>query len=165
MAKVLVVIDMQTGTTQSRYHGKYLNRKWWKRHSTVVSNILKLATRVDKVIFVIITSFRNKRFLMPIDELASLALGSQIVFKFDDDGSDEIAPYLSLDDNVILCGMNTDACVIRTSRGLQKKDFKVSIVGDACWTVYSSQSPRSHNNAISRMRNTYKMPILKTETV
>lgn len=61
-------------------------------------------------------------------------------------------PYISQDDVLIVCGMNTDACVIRTVRDLRLMGFTVIVAGDACWTAYAARNTRPHHHALNRMR-------------
>ena len=168
MEKILVVIDMQRGTTESRYHEQYLNQRWRQRYSLVINNIRSLINRVDTVIFLIHTDFREREHLEIIRELRDVAKNRPVVFKNQDDGSEVLSAYLAahglMKGRLLLCGMNTDACVLRTVRGLVKKGFRPVVVGDACWTVYASRSTGPHHDALSRIRE-LGVSVIRTEMV
>jgi nicotinamidase-related amidase len=86
------------------------------------------------------------------------------VLKHEDDGSDELMEYISKDTHVYVCGMNTDACVSQTVLGLKKKGYEVTVVGDACWTVYASKSAKHHQRALSKLRGN-GIRVIKTSAV
>lgn len=161
--KVLIVIDMQVGTTQGSYHKQYLNKKWWKRYDETVSNIQTLVAKADRVIFVALTCFRKKSYFKIIKELKPFLKDHEFISKRYDDGSDEVAAIVSKKDKMFVCGMNTNACVIRTVRGLKKQGFKITIIGDACWTVYGAKSPKSHNDILSNARRLKNIDVIKTK--
>lgn len=164
MKRVLVVVDMQTGTTLSRYHRRYLNRAWWARHALVVANIRILAEKMP-VIFQIHTNFRQlEKHIGVIAPLKELAAKWPIVYKDQDDGSLELIPHIPLQTHIYICGMNTDACVVRTVLGLRKKGYTVTVVGDACWTVYDSKRDPSHRKTLRWMKNK-KIPVVNTARV
>ncbi|MDP3770627.1 MAG: isochorismatase family protein [Candidatus Sungbacteria bacterium] len=163
MRELCIVIDMQEGTTKSRYHQGYLNQIWWRKHARVVSNIKKIYEKRE-TIFQIHTGFGAKRFLEVISDLQEKAAQSLIVYKNQDDGTDSLIPHLAPDNRLIICGMNTDACVILTARGLKKRDFTVTVVGDACWTVYADKSAWSHTHALRQLRNC-GIPVIKTSAL
>ncbi|MEK7089211.1 MAG: isochorismatase family protein [Patescibacteria group bacterium] len=165
MAKrILVVIDMQKGAAQGGYHGRYLNKKWWKQHEAVVARIRVLSKKME-TIFQIHTDFRKKKFLEVVTGLASIAQNSRVIFKGEDDGSAGLAEIISKDTHIYVCGMNTDACIQQTVRGLKARGYyTVTVVGDACWTVYASDSPESHVRAL-RMLQRNGVRILETKAV
>lgn len=165
MAKVLVVVDVQNGAVLGGYHGRYLNRKWWRRFASMISNVRHLCTKFRRVIFVTHTGFRKKEFLEIVDELSDHASVALRVFKSEDDGSDVLAPHVSIRDKIYVCGMNTDACVLRTARGLLKRGYWVTVVGDACWSVYAAKSSKSHHDALFRLRSTYDIPTPLTSQI
>ena len=168
MKKILVIVDMIRGAAESRYHRQYLNRKWWKRHADTVANIRILARTIPEIIFVIDTTCRKEVHHEVIDGLGDLTLNAALLFKNQGDGSEVIMAYLERNNltnhQLIVCGMNTDACVIRTARGLHRRGLNTVVVGDACWTVYASKSSRTHHNALSRMRRTYGMSVVQTQS-
>lgn len=155
MSEVLIVIDIQKGTTSSRYHGQYLNRKWWSRFISVLSNIRYLCSRFSDVIFITHSGFRKPEYKDIVNELQEQASTALRLHRNEDDGSAMLAPHLRKTDTIYLCGMNTDACVFRTARGLHRMGFSVIVVADACWSVYASKSPKPHNNALYRLRSRY----------
>ncbi len=163
MKRVLVVVDMQEGATHSRYHRQYLNREWWKRHAKVVANIRKLAEKME-VIFQVHTGFRKKGHLNIISGLRDVASGKLVIYKNEDDGSSTLAVQLSRDVHIFACGMNTDACVLKTVGGLKSLGFNVTVVGDACWTAYASKSAHPHDNALRTIRR-WGIPVINTKTV
>ena len=163
MKRILVVIDMQKGTTLGGYFGQYLNLKWWKRYRNVIARIKTLTEQMD-TIFQVHTGFRREEFLEVIPELESIAKQASPVLKNQDDGSLELARIIPRGTHIYVCGMNSDACVIRTVRGLVAKGYTVTVVGDACWSVYASPSPKEHWNALRAMRRS-GIEIIKTKAV
>jgi hypothetical protein len=65
------------------------------------------------------------------------------VTKEHDDGSYAIVPHLVgkklIRNNLRICGINTDACVCRTVRGLRKRlpNSNIVVVENACWSSYN----------------------------
>lgn len=165
MTRALVVIDIQNGTVAGRYHGRYLNRRWRRRYAAVLSNIRHLCGRFTRIIFVTHTDFRKSEYREVIDELSDEASVALRIFKDMDDGSAVLASHLRKTNLVYVCGMNTEACVLLTARGLSKKGFSVRVVGDACWSVYASRDPRSHHDALYRLRSRYGISTLQTSHV
>ena len=169
MKRILVIVDMIRGAAEGKYHGQDLNCTWWRRHARVTANIRILAKKVPDIIFVIDTTFRKKEHREIIGVLSNLISNAVIVFKDQDDGSDIIRAHLErenlMDSWLVVCGMNTDACVLRTARGLHRKGLDTVVMGDACWTVYASKSSKPHNDALSRMRRTYGISVRETRSV
>ncbi len=163
MKRILVVIDMQEGTTRGGYFDLYLDLKWWKRYKKVVARIKTLTQRMDSL-FQIHTGFRQSEFLGVIPELKSIATNVSVIFKRQDDGSLELSCVIPKKTHIYVCGMNSDACVIRTVRGLAAKGYTVTVVGDACWSVYAATSPNPHWNALRAMRRS-GIEIIKTGAV
>jgi len=93
LKKVLVIVDMERGAAEGRYHRRYFNRRWWKRHTDTVANVRILARKIPEIIFVIDTTFRKKEHLEIIDGLRDLSAGAALVFKDKTDGSDVIYSY------------------------------------------------------------------------
>jgi len=166
--RVLVIIDMEEGAARSRYHDLYLNRRWWARHEEVCGKILAIASRFERVIMVVDTTFRNPRHQEIVPPLQPLLERAELVNKGQDDGSAEVAALLSGNDRLYVCGMNTDACVLRTARGLSRKGFDITVLSDASWTVYSARLDRfgkSHRDALSRMRRFYGIKVADSASV
>lgn len=163
MKRILVVIDMQEGAAKGKYHGRYLDQRWWERHAMVVARIKALSQKME-TLFQVHTDFRRTQYLEVIPQLKDIAQKGLVVFKKQDDGSDVLATRLANDTHIYICGMNTDACILRTARGLKAKGYAVTVVGDACWTVYASESARSHHQALNALRRT-GMNVIKTSAV
>ncbi|MBI1327629.1 MAG: isochorismatase family protein [Alphaproteobacteria bacterium] len=153
MRKTLLVVDMEEGAALGRYHGNYLNRRWWERHAQVVENIRSLSEVFDEVVFVTDTRFRKKSHMRIVTPLRSLAQKSRQYLKRQDDGATVLADKLDPANEVMIVGMNTDACILRTARGLLQHGFNVLVVGDACWTAYAAKSTQPHHRALNRIRN------------
>lgn len=161
--RVLIMIDMQKGAALSRYHGRYLNRWWWQRMTQVQANVMRLSGRVDKILSVTDRRFRISSHFDLFDGVKGLAARSTRVWKGQDSGANEVLPHISLDDELIVSGMNTDACVIRTVRALRKLGFtRITVAGDACWTAYAARDTRPHHQALSRMRKIADVQVATT---
>jgi len=117
-----------------------------------------------ETIFQIHTDFCKKKFLEVVTGLASIAHNSRVIFKGEDDGSAGLAEIITKDTHIYVCGMNTDACVQATVRGLKARGYTVTVVGDACWTVYASDSPEPHVHALRMLRRN-GIRILETKAV
>ena len=163
MRRMLVVIDMQEGAANGGYHRRYLNKRWWQRHADVVAKIQILSNKMATV-FQVHTGFRKREFIEVIPELKPLAQKTRVLFKNQDDGSQKLAGFIAQDTHIYLCGMNTDACVLRTARGLRSKRRTVTVVGDACWTVYANKSLTPHHQALNSLRKS-GIPVVKTSAV
>lgn len=161
---VLLVVDMQRGAAEGRYHGQYLNRRWWERYSIMMQNILRLSERVSETVFVTDTRFRKVEHLDIVQPLHSLSETSAQFFKRMDDGSAAVGNFLDTDSRILVVGMNTNACVLRTARGLLKRDFNVAVVGDACWTAYASKSAQPHHDGLRSVRRS-GIPVFKTQDI
>lgn len=119
---------MKRGAAEGRYRRWYLNRRWWRRHADTVANIRILARKIPEIIFVIDITFRKKEHLKVIDGLRNLAPRAILVFKDKTDGSDAISAYIKknrlINFQLVVCGMNTDACVLKTARNLALSALK-----------------------------------------
>ncbi len=164
MKTTLLIVDMQEGAALSRYHGNYLNRRWWKRHGSVANNIQKLSGEVSATVFISDTRFRIKDHMKIVEPLRTLASHSRQFFKGKDDGSDVLEANLDAGHKILVVGMNTDACVLRTARGLLRKGFNVAVIGDACWTAYAAKSTQPHHDALHRLRK-MGIEVLDSSTV
>jgi len=164
--KVLVVVDMEEGAVNGRYHENYLSKRWWKRHQEVVDRIVALGANFSKIVFIVDASFSNRENLKILEDLQPLAARSEIVFKKQNDGSEAVAVFINSGQMVYLCGMNTCACVADTARGLKKLGFSPMVVRDACWDVYAGMKSeyfgKIHNDAISRLKTRHDIESITT---
>ncbi len=62
-------------------------------------------------------------------------------------------------DEVYLCGVATDICVMHTAFGAFARNFRVYVVEDAC----SGTSPEKHRWALEYMRSIYGVKIVRGE--
>lgn len=73
-----------------------------------------------------------------------------------DNGSRVILRSVCGVDGYRICGINTDACVIKTVCGLIRKGKRVEVVKDGCWSGWDrveKNHPANHANGIRQIRN------------
>ncbi len=162
---MLVVVDMQVGTTRAENHSQLLDDEWWKRHEAVVANIRILSQKMDTR-FQVHTGLEDRTDWDVIPELEEVfqASGDRIL-KVYDDGSTELSRVISRDMHIYLCGMNTDACVFRTAVGLAYRGYWVTVVGDACWSVWVFERPRCHDLALESLGSVSRVRVVSTSAV
>lgn len=132
MKRTLVIIDMQCG---------FGNANALITINAVIKQI-KRAKKFGDVIFVV-EYLPHSQYKTTRTEIME-AIGSYAhikVYKYDDDGSQEILAACdspnTIPDVFRLCGVNTNACVQATLRGLHRKkkynsSYKLEIVPEAC---------------------------------
>jgi nicotinamidase-related amidase len=156
--KTLLIIDMQKGTIEGSYHGcNYKSDKNWRsQYKQVINNIFNISKRYEKIIFLVHKEgFRKKSRWEIVDKLKEVSRNHQIIYKYQDDGYSVIKDHLT--SNVHICGMNTDACVIKTALSTNKY-HNVSVLEDCCYSVYATKNNpygekfnEGHKKALKKM--------------
>lgn len=102
-----------------------------------------------------------------VPTLVALTYGykmAHLVIKTDDDGSGDIIKtiqHMKLPANHIkICGVNTDYCVLDTTRGLKEscpKSTKIEVIADAC---NSNSGCNGHEDALYDLKHIVKVSVL-----
>ena len=135
---ILVVVDMQPDFTASQ------NRR---TIAAVKEEVRGARTRNEEIIIVEYVNCEPTD--SRITDLTKDYEKVKTVVKIDNDGSEEILKILkesAIDQEGIvphlrICGVNTNACVRETVKGLKRKlnpPFQIDVIGDACNERYSS---------------------------
>lgn len=138
---MLLVIDMQDFFGTSK-----------KVIEPVLAHIEAARKNQEPVVFVEYESCgrTNERLLAAADGYEN----QHVVEKRHDDGGKEIVEYLAQyelePEEIKVCGVNTNACVIGTVGGiLRNSNFKIKVLSDACANGYEE----GHQMALRRMRD------------
>ena len=142
----LCIIDLQSDFSSSISY---------KVITSVRKEINKAINRGNDILTVL---YRQAGNLIPeIEELVKSYDKNQYVWKSTDSGANEVYNALFSPQNIKVCGVNTDACVLRTVTDLSKIYFRdrryndkhIRILEHACWSVTGEAG---HMKGINLMR-------------
>lgn len=156
MTRVLVIIDMQ-----SHFPGSKVSRI----KSSIKALIFGAKIRNERIFVVEYDDFSwAKNWGPTLSDISSLVSDYDKTFwlrKREDDGSREIRNLLVAlnlsSDELVLCGVNAGACVLRTTRGLLKKGYRVVIpeeatCNDPSWAADSYLLERHGKDGLKQLR-------------